>query len=620
MASHTRITRKAGTIRPTTATVRRTGPTAAHVAAADPPGTLVLGRYRLHKPLGTGGFGTVWLARDERLEREVAVKVLPRGRVVGARFEREARAAARLSHPAIVTLYEAAVDDEAAYLVSELVRGETLADLLDAGRLSDRDVVTIGVALCDALGHAHAQGVVHRDVKPSNVLVPEHPPSPAQVAKLTDFGVARLIGGDSLTRTGDVVGTAAYMAPEQAEGREVDATADLYSLALVLYEAFTGVNPIATVATARARRLGAHLPPLRRHRRDLPRELGRSIDLALRPRPRERGTVAELRSGLGAALREVDDLPGIVESPWPGAAKQPTRPWTFEAQDPDAPAPEKPAGEVPARLRWSERGLAAIAAAVIAAWLSSTVPGRAAVAPPVAALLAAVAVAAFPRLGWAVLVGAAAVALAAHGRGGAALVVLACALVPMILMPRAPSRWPLAAAAPALGAISLAGAWPAIAGLDRTAWRRAALGAVGWIWVVAVALVNGRGVYTDLPPGIPPRAVWIGSPDQTVGHALGPVFSSGLLVGALVWAVAAAVLPWIARGPAAIRLVVIVAWSAALTSATTTLLRGLHSGIALRPGVAVLGGAAGAIVALVPTMAERVRRASGSSNTAPGLA
>src|SRR5579862_7715510 len=143
-----------------------------HLAREAPPAPVVLGRYRLQRRLGAGAFGTVWLARDERLEREVAVKILPRERVIGGRFEREARAAARLSHPAIVTLYEAAVDDEGAYLVSELVRGRTLDALLEQGRLSDREILEVGVALCDALAHAHAQGVIHRDVKPSNVLVP----------------------------------------------------------------------------------------------------------------------------------------------------------------------------------------------------------------------------------------------------------------------------------------------------------------------------------------------------------------------------------------------------------------------------------------------------------------
>ena len=252
--------------------------------------------------------------------------MVPRERVMAARFEREARAAARLGHPAIVTLYEAAMDDDGAYLVSELVRGTTLDRALEEGRLSDRDVAAIAIALCDALGHAHEQGVVHRDVKPSNVLVPRRRSQGAYPAKLTDFGVARVIGGDSLTRTGDVVGTAAYMAPEQAEGREVGASADLYALALITYEALTGINPIRTGTGAiRARRLGTHLPPLRRQRRDLPRALGAAVDLALRPRPRERGTIEELRAALVASQPELSDQPGVVAAPWrPRALTQAT--------------------------------------------------------------------------------------------------------------------------------------------------------------------------------------------------------------------------------------------------------------------------------------------------------
>jgi len=197
------------------------------------------------------------------------------------------------------------------------VRGRTFGELLEQGRMSDRDILEIGVALCDALSHAHAQGIVHRDVKPSNVLVPERPTSRAHPAKLTDFGVARVIGGASLTLTGDVVGTAAYMAPEQAEGRETGVPADVYSLALVIYEAMTGVNPVRTsTAATRARRLGAHLPPLRRQRRDLPRELGCAVDQALRPRPRERGTLEELRGALESSLPQVTDAPGVVKTGW----------------------------------------------------------------------------------------------------------------------------------------------------------------------------------------------------------------------------------------------------------------------------------------------------------------
>lgn len=611
---HTGLTATAATVR------RRPGSTSA-ASLADAPGSLVLGRYRLHKPLGAGGFGAVWLARDEHLERDVAVKILPRARVIGGRFEREARAAARLSHPSIVTLYEAAVDADGAYLVSELVLGATLGQLLEAGRLSDRDIVTIGIALCDALEHAHAQGVVHRDVKPSNVLVPEHPSSPSQVAKLTDFGVARLIGGNTLTRTGDVVGTDAYMAPEQAEGREADASADLYSLALVLYEALTGINPLATSVAGRSRRLGAHLPPVRRHRRELPRELGQCIDLALRPRSRERGTVANLRNGLAVTVTGLDDLPGVVGSPWPLPRRTATASWSLPDQEQQhPPGADRASPPAHAPLRWPERGLAAAGAAVIGAWLAASTSGAHAVAPALVALLSALAVAALPRLGWLALSAAGAGVLAADGHAGTGLVVLIALLVPVVLMPRAPARWPLVAAAPALGMISLTGAWPALAGRDATLWRRAGLGATGWIWVALAGLLAGRGVYTKLPPGIPPKAVWTGSLDQTVGRVLGPLLDSGLLSAAIIWAIAAAILPWIVRGPAPIRVVVVVVWSAVLASSTTTLIGGLHSGITFRPGVVVLGAVAGAIVALVPTLLRRWHAASPSADTAAGLA
>src|SRR5579875_207799 len=180
----------------TAAMAGETAPTAAAMAAtagSAPPrgprkGPLVLDRYRLLRRLGGGAFGSVWLARDQRLQRDVAVKIVDRSRV-GRRFEREARVAARLSHPAIVCLYEAAIDDQGAYLVSELVRGATLDRLLDAGALSDADIAEVAIALCDALEHAHERGVVHRDVKPSNILVPQVGAGSA-AAKLTDFGVS----------------------------------------------------------------------------------------------------------------------------------------------------------------------------------------------------------------------------------------------------------------------------------------------------------------------------------------------------------------------------------------------------------------------------------------------
>src|SRR4051795_8595731 len=218
---------------------------------------LILGRYRMERRLGAGGFGVVWLAWDEKLEREVAVKVIPRERGEGERVEREARAAARLNHPGIVAIYELASDDQDVYLVSELVRGRTLAELNKAGAVSDRDVARIGVALCEALEHAHANGVIHRDVKPQNVMVVADPAAGAGFAKLADFGVAHVVSDTPLTMPGDVVGTLAYMAPEQAEGAQVGPAGDVYSLALTLYEAWTGTNPVrGSGPAATARRVG----------------------------------------------------------------------------------------------------------------------------------------------------------------------------------------------------------------------------------------------------------------------------------------------------------------------------------------------------------------------------
>src|SRR5215218_7495803 len=260
---------------------------------------LALGRYRLERRLGAGGFGIVWLAWDEKLEREVAVKAIPREDGSGERVEREARAAARLNHPGIVGVYELASDTDDVYLVSELVRGRTLAELVRAKAISDRDVARIGIALCDALDHAHDRGVIHRDVKPQNVMVVADPAAGAGFAKLADFGVAHVVSDSPLTHTGDVVGTLAYMAPEQAEGRGVGPASDVYSLALTLYEAWTGSNPVRGGGpAATARRVGRPLPSLSGMRRDLPLELCDAIDDALEVDPALRPSPKQLRARL----------------------------------------------------------------------------------------------------------------------------------------------------------------------------------------------------------------------------------------------------------------------------------------------------------------------------------
>ncbi len=263
-------------------------------------GSLVLNRFLIERRIGSGGFGVVYEAWDGRLERPVAVKAIEsRGAELGRRVLREAQAAARLNHPGIVTLYEMGEEDGNALLVTELVDGSTLARLNRDGELSDREIGEIGADLCEALDHAHSRGVVHRDIKPQNVQITAGEPR----AKLMDFGIARLADGASLTAPGDVLGTLAYMSPEQAEGRPAGPEADVYSLALTLYECWSGQNPhrrSSPAATARA--IGTRTRPLRRLRPDLPRELSEAVDACLNPRPSSRPPLEDLGGAIEGSL------------------------------------------------------------------------------------------------------------------------------------------------------------------------------------------------------------------------------------------------------------------------------------------------------------------------------
>jgi eukaryotic-like serine/threonine-protein kinase len=268
-------------------------------------GSLVLNRFLIERRIGSGGFGVVYEAWDGRLERPVAVKAIEQRGEAGRRVLREAQAAARLNHPGIVTLYEMGEEDGNALLVTELVEGSTLARLAHNGELSDREIGEIGADLCEALDHAHSRGVVHRDIKPQNVQVIE---DSEPRAKLMDFGVAHLAGDTPLTAAGDIVGTLAYMAPEQAEGKAAGPECDVYSLALTLYECWSGENPhrrATPAATARA--IGGRARPLRRLRPDLPRELADTVDACLAPRPNHRPSLEELGTAIEDALDALAD-------------------------------------------------------------------------------------------------------------------------------------------------------------------------------------------------------------------------------------------------------------------------------------------------------------------------
>ncbi|HKN93793.1 MAG TPA: serine/threonine-protein kinase [Thermoleophilaceae bacterium] len=514
----------------------------------------VLGRYRLDRRLGAGGYGVVWLAWDEKLEREVAVKVIPREAEGPApvRAEREARVAARLNHPGIVSLYELGSDDEAVYLVSELVRGRTFAELLQGGALSDRDIARIGIALCQALQHAHEKGVIHRDVKPQNVMVVAEPAAGAGFAKLTDFGVAHLAESD-LTRTGDVVGTLAYMAPEQAEGERVTGAVDVYALALTLYEGWTGSNPVkARGPAATARNLGRSLPRLRSRRRDLPERLCLAIDAALDPRPERRPSLEVLQRTLEHAEDELTEEGGLVEA---ATLKR------FGLAEREPRGLRQPVA-VPARA------VAAVAAGLLVFLALQLLGPAPPVAPIAAAGAAALAVALLPRIGW--LAAAVGVIgwLGTQQAGTALVLVIAAAAVPLLLF-RAGALWSVPGLAPALGAIGLAPAYMALAGMSaRSAWRRAGLGAAGFLWIVAAEVVTGRSLLYGPAHGTQPRPRWDGSLTHAVAHAIFPTLTSAALAPAAVFAAGAVLLPLAVRGRnLTFDVILAAAWAAGVVAA-----------------------------------------------------
>jgi eukaryotic-like serine/threonine-protein kinase len=577
--------------------------------------SLVLGRYRLRERLGAGGFGVVWSAHDELLRREVAVKRIALAPDEdGERASREALASARLSHPAIVALYEACPEDDAFYLISELVDGDTLAALIADDELDDDEVLQIGVALCSALEHAHARGVVHRDVKPHNVLVPVAHETPASkseafagVAKLTDFGGARLSGQDALTRTGDVLGTLAYMAPEQSEGRSAREPADLYSLALVLYEALSGSNPVRGATPAETvRRIGRPLPSLARQRRDLPRELVRVIDRALVRSPAARGTLPQLRSALE---RELDEAPTRVEHDLP--RRETTRrevrrevprdsrraPGALEAPPGWTPQPppharrSPPPPHAPRRQAFDERveRPEAPAPAAEMARNEGQRPARRGM----------------PRTVWLALALAVSGWQAATGRAGVALLLL-CALLPIAALPigrrdrAGTGGWLASGLAPVLGVVGLAGAFVAIAG-QAARWRmRAALGALGYWWLALAEPLAGRRLWLGPVAQTPPRGAWEGSVTTTAVHVIGPLLGLALLFGAALWALGAAVLPLLVRGRgAALDVVAATLWSGAIAVATPIFAAGLaHGGAQPAPRGLVAGAVLGGAIAV----------------------
>ena len=470
---------------------------------------LLMGRFRVLERIGSGGMGTVYRAFDERLQRQVAVKEIASAEP--ERVLREAQAAARLNHPGIVTLYELGEREGHAVLVSELVPGLTLARMRGAGLLRDRDVAEIAADLSDALAHAHARGVVHRDVKPENVIVRDDEAG-GQRAKLMDFGIARIAGAPALTATGEVVGTLAYMSPEQADGTFAGPESDVYALALTAYECWSGENPIAAESPAQTvRRIGAEMPPLGAYRPDLPASIAEAIDACLVPEPELRPTAIELRDRLEAELGALDADRAV---PLPEGTEEPI---------------------TPPRSGFGAAHVGALACLAV---------GLALLAGPL-------------------------------GAAGGALVVAALCVPSLIV--GAPTVGLAPAAAPLLGAAGVASASAALGVAGRNPVARAILGAGAWAWLFAASIALGAG--PEL--GIAPQAAdgWASDPAVAADAILVPLLSLESLLGAGVFALAAASLGWVLGARhASIALLGAMLWAAAVDGGLSVIGNGALGG------------------------------------------
>jgi len=259
------------------------------------------------RPLGTGGSGSVWLALDEQNGLDVALKIIPREGKAAARAEREAHAARRLRHDRCVRAYDVGHDSSHVYIAYEYVPGRTVRDAIRSGALTDREAIEITAQVLDALAHAHRAGIVHRDVKPANILLEDRD----EIAiRLLDFGLAQFDGADTLTAVGDVPGTLAYIAPERLAGSDATPESDVWSAGVLLWEALADRHPFWGVPIQEvARSIQAGAPPLATERRGLPRRLATAVDTALSLDPRARPSASDFAAELRNAVRAPKERP-----------------------------------------------------------------------------------------------------------------------------------------------------------------------------------------------------------------------------------------------------------------------------------------------------------------------
>ena len=442
-------------------------------AFAAPDRALVLGRYRPLRPLGRGGSGSVWLARDERTGLEVALKIVPREGKRAARATREMEAASRLRHERCVRAYDLAGDAGHVYIAYEYVRGRTLREAFRTEELSDAGAVEAAAQVLDGLAHAHRRGIVHRDVKPSNVLLED---GDEVSVRVLDFGLAQFDDADTLTAVGDVPGTLAYIAPERLAGEDATARSDVWAVGVMLWEALAGSHPfwgvpLPQVATA----IAAGPPPLVARRGDLPRRLLAAIDGALSIDPARRPTAASF----AAELREAFVAP-LERRPRRRTASRPPK---------ARPRPREAAPAVPLVRSLPPAALAALAT-VVAGSILPFWP-----APLVAALAVSAGLVSIraPRLGLA-LVLATPVFPLGNVAQAAAVVYGVLALAWLAVAWRDARAGLLFCAGPLLAPVGLLALLPLAVQPARCAWRRALHAGVGVLAAGAVAGLAGRAI------------------------------------------------------------------------------------------------------------------------------
>jgi len=487
---------------------------------------LFLGRYRPVRPLGSGGMGHVWLARDERTGLDVALKIVAREGKAGHRAEREARAAAALRHPRCQRIRSLAHDSSHVYITYEYVPGRTLREAMRSGELDDRAAVEVAAQVCDALAHAHGRGIVHRDVKPSNVLIAE---SGSIDIRLLDFGLAQMAEFDTLTALGDVPGTLAYISPERLRGAVATPAADVWAAGVLLWEALAGEHPFwHGDLNETTRRIEQGAPPLETLRPDLPAGLLQTVAGALVLNPERRPSAARL----AAELRSL-----------------PARRRRRKGSRPAAPPIDR-------RAVLLDRVLPAVAAGVATGWVTSALPFY----PPGWSLglgaLAAAATFVGPRLGLVTALAALFFPLANISSGLAVLYALV-AVAWIVLTWRDARAGLLLVVGPLLAPVAALGLIPLVAQCARGGVRRAAQAAGAVLLAGVVAGLRHVRLPFELSP--PPLGLGIdGSRRPTaVAHALIGQLAAHptLLAEALIIAAAAVVLPalrfrgpWVAAG------------------------------------------------------------------------